>query len=85
MVQEDEEEGEEEDDEAGEDEEVVVPEGMELDPVVMSTLPPSMQVMTLVQHHCHSDKSSIILQETTPLNSPLEDKFMAKNGTEKLA
>ena len=46
MRQEDEaEEEEEEGDEAGGDEELVLPEGMELDPVVMSTLPPSMQVI----------------------------------------
>jgi len=37
----------EDEDEAGEHDEVVLPEGMELDPVVMSTLPPSMQVCTL--------------------------------------
>lgn len=41
---ENEEEEEDDDDEAGVDEEVVLPEGMELDPIVMSTLPPSMQV-----------------------------------------
>ena len=42
-----EEDDKEEDEEAGADEEVVLPEGVELDPVVMSTLPPSMQVLYL--------------------------------------
>lgn len=44
IVQEDEDD-QEDDEEAGADEEVVLPEGMDLDPVVMSTLPPSMQVL----------------------------------------
>ncbi|KAK9904154.1 hypothetical protein WJX75_005482 [Coccomyxa subellipsoidea] len=46
---ENEEEEEDDDDEAGVDEEVVLPEGMELDPVVMSTLPPSMQLDLLTK------------------------------------
>ncbi len=53
MIQE-EEDDEDEDEEAGADEEVVLPEGMELDPVVMSTLPPSMQVLCHNAHTRHS-------------------------------
>lgn len=45
MLQGNDEEDEDEEDEGEEDEdqEVVLPEGMNLDPVVLSTLPPSMQ------------------------------------------
>lgn len=53
------EEDDDEDEEEDGDEEVMVPEGIDVDPVVMSTLPHSMQVWSpTCSEHCCQDQTS---------------------------